>query len=224
MRELPPLSPLLLPWLLLLGSCGSPPKPPTVDESQKRRVNSTMAVELQVCKNDLQNTRIVATESARMAESTAATLQQFAARQQAVAALQAQASAPRPNSVFTVRFEFGSTRVAIPREMSAALIDEARQAPLIVLRGRTDGANDSPVESRIARERAAAVRDYLVAAGVDAARIRPTYQPAGDHAADNTAATGRATNRRVEIEVYRAVPVSVGVATANAGSLNSVQP
>jgi outer membrane protein OmpA-like peptidoglycan-associated protein len=223
MRELPLLCPLLLPWLLLLGSCGSPPKPPTVDESQKRPVNSAMAVELQVCKNDLQNTRIVATESARMADSTAATLQQLAARQQAMAALQAQASAPRPNSVFTVRFEFGSTRVAISGEMSAALIDEARQAPLIVLRGRTDGTSDSPAESRIARERAAAIRDYLVAAGVDSARIRPTYQPAGDHAADNTAASGRAMNRRVEVEVYRETPVPVGVATANAGASNAAQ-
>ena len=40
MRELPILSHLLIPWLLLLGSCGSPPKPPTVDESQKRPVNT----------------------------------------------------------------------------------------------------------------------------------------------------------------------------------------
>ena len=103
-----------VPWLFALASCSSPPKPPTVDESQKRPVNSQMAVELQVCKNELQNTRIVATESGRMAESTAATLQQLAARQQAMAALQAQALAPRPNSVFTIRFDFGSTRVSIP--------------------------------------------------------------------------------------------------------------
>ncbi len=224
MRELPAPSPLLLPWLLLLGSCGSPPKPPSVDESQRRPVNSAIAVELQVCKNDLQNTRILATESGRMAESTAATLQQLAARQQVISALQAQASTPRPNSVFTVRFDYGSTRVTIPGEMSAALIDEARQAPLIVLKGRTDGRSDSPAESRIARERAVAVQDYLVAAGVDADRIRPTYQPAGDHAADNTGTTGRAMNRRVEIEVYRAAPVAVGVAAAMAGSSNPAQP
>jgi outer membrane protein OmpA-like peptidoglycan-associated protein len=224
MRELSVLSPLLLPWLLLLGSCGSPPKPPTVDESQKRPVNSAMAVELQVCRNDLQNTRILATESGRVAESTAATLQQLAARQQAIAALQAHSSAARPNSVFTVRFDYGSTRFAIPGEMSAALIDEARQAPLVVLKGRTDGTTDSPAESRIARERAAAVRDYLVAAGVDAARIRATYQPAGDHASDNSASTGRAMNRRVEIEVYRATPVPVGVAVAMAGAPNAAQP
>ena len=58
-----------IPWLLLLSSCGSPPKPPTVDESLKRPANSQMAVELQVCKNDLQNTRIMATESGRLAET-----------------------------------------------------------------------------------------------------------------------------------------------------------
>ena len=120
--------------------------------------------------------------------------------------------------MFVVRFDFGSIRVSMPAEMSAALIDEARSAPLVVLKGRTDGATDTSAESRIARERAAAVRDYLVAAGVDAARIRATYQPAGDHAADNAAVTGRAMNRRVEIEVYRAAPVAVGVAAAVARS------
>ena len=218
------LSPLLIPWLLLLGSCGSPPKPPTVDESQKRPVNTAMAVELQICKNDLQNTRILATESGRMAESATATLQQLVARQQAIAALQARAMEPQANSVFTVRFDFGSAKVAIPAEMSAALVEEARSAPLVVLKGRTDGTTDNAAESRIARERAAAVRDYLVMAGVDAARVRATYQPAGDHAAENTGVTGRAMNRRVEIEVYRAAPVAVGVAAELAGSSGSAQP
>ena len=79
----------LIPWLLVLSSCSSPPKPPTVDESAKRPANSAIAVELQVCKSDLQNTRILATESGRLAESTAATLERLAARQQALAAMQA---------------------------------------------------------------------------------------------------------------------------------------
>lgn len=216
--------PLLIPWLLLLGSCSSPPRAPTVDEANKRPVNTAAAIELQVCKNDLQNTRILAAESSRMAESTTATLRQLALRQEAIAALQARASTPQGNSVFAVRFEFGSTRVAIPSEMSAALVEEARSAPLVVLKGRTDGTNDNSAESRIARERATAVRDYLVAAGVDASRIRSTYQPAGDHAADNAAPTGRAMNRRVEIEVYRASPVTVGVAPGLTGSPVANQP
>ena len=202
-----------LPWLILVSSCSSPPKPPTVEESMKRPVNSTTAVELQVCKNELQNTRILATESGRLAETTAATLTSLAARQQLLAAMQApSASSVRANSVHTVHFEFGSARVALPVDADVTLVEEARSAPLVLLRGRTDGASDSPAESRIARERAAAVRDHLVGAGVDPARIRSTYQAFGDHAADNSKPEGRAVNRRVEIEIYRALPIALNAA------------
>ena len=203
----------LIPWLLVLASCSSPPKPPTVDDSQKRPVNSQMAVELQVCKNDLQNTRLMATESGRVAETTAATLANLAARQQILTAMQgAPGQQPKANSVFTVRFDFGSTRVVIPADVAATLVEDAKASPLVMLRGRTDGTSDAPAESRIARDRAAAVRDYLVAAGVDPARIRATYQPAGDHVADNVSAGGRGLNRRVEIEMYRALPVALATA------------
>jgi outer membrane protein OmpA-like peptidoglycan-associated protein len=204
-----------IPCLLLLSSCNTPPMPPTVDESMKRPANSQIAVELQVCKNDLQNTRILAAESGRLAETATATLANVAARQQVLGAMHASAAAtPRPNSVHTVHFGFGSTRVVIPADFASALLAEAKVAPLVLLRGRTDGATDTSAESRIARERAAAVRDYLVAAGVDAARIRTTYQPAGDQVADNTDPAGRSQNRRVEIEVYRAQPVVLSSSTA----------
>ena len=205
----------LIPLLLVLGSCGSPPKPPTVDETTKRPANSAMAVDLQVCKSDLQNTRILATESSRLAESAAATLERVSARQQAIAAVQAATPAAAPaNSVFTIRFGFGSTRVVVPADTASGLVESARSAPLVLLRGRTDGATDSAAESRIARERAAAVRDYLVGAGVDPAHIRATDQPAGDHAADNSNPAGQGMNRRVEIEVYRALPVAMGSSAA----------
>lgn len=193
--------------LLALASCGSPPKPPTVDESQKRPANSAMAIELQTCKSNLQSTRIVATESWRLAESNAANLERVSARQQVIATM---ASVETANSVFTIHFDFGSTRVVVPADTASTLIDNARAAPLVLLRGRTDGTTDSFAESRVARERATAVRDYLVAAGVDPKRIRDTYQPVGDHAADNASAAGREMNRRVEIEVYRALPLAMG--------------
>ena len=202
----------LIPVLAALGSCSSPPKPPTVNESAKRPVNSAIAIELQSCKTDLQNTRITAHESSRLAESNAATLQQLAVRQQALAAV-VQAT-PLANSVFTVHFDFGSTHVLVPADIAIALVEDARAAPLVLLRGRTDGTADALGESRIARERAAAVRDYLVGAGVDPTRIRATYQPIGDYAADNASPSGRGMNRRVEIEVYRALPVAMSASSA----------
>ena len=120
------------------------------------------------------------------------------------------------NTIFTIRFAYGSTRAVVPAETAPALIESARSAPLVLLRGRTDGAADSIAESRIARERAAAVLEYLVSAGVDAARIRATYQPVGDHTADNSSPVGQSQNRRVEIEVYRALPVAFGSSSAAA--------
>jgi outer membrane protein OmpA-like peptidoglycan-associated protein len=164
-----------------------------------------MAVELQVCKNDLQNTRILATESSRLAETTTATLAHMAARQQLLASIQEKAAA---NSLRIVHFAFNSTQVSIPTAEASALVEEAKVAPLVLLRGRTDGAADTSAESRIAQARANAVRDYLVASGVDPTRIRTTHQPSGDHLADNRNPQGRSLNRRVEIEMYRTLPIA----------------
>lgn len=204
-----PFAPVLTLLILvaLLASCSAPPKPPAVDESRKRPVNSITALDLQTCKSSLQNARILASESDRLTEARTAAMQAMAARQQAQAAQNAaQQRAPQGNDVFTVVFEFASTRVEISESAAKALVDSARGAPLILLRGRTDGTDDSLAESRIARDRASAVRAYLIAAGIHPMRIRATYQAVGDHIADNTASNGRALNRRVEIEIYRAMP------------------
>lgn len=205
MRPAPTFFIPMLPWLLLLGSCSTPPKPPTVDESKKHPANDAVAVDLQSCRNELQDTGILLAEATRSAQASAALAQQ--ARQLALRPVALEK--PAANGIYTVRFDFGKTRVAISPEVASALLDDARNAPLVLLRGRTDGTADSLAESRIARERAAAVRDYLLAAGIDPTRIRATYQPIGDHAADNSTAAGRSINRRVEIEVYRAAPVDM---------------
>ena len=200
---------LLIAMSLALWSCSSPPKPPTVDESLKRPANAAVAVELQVCKSELQNTRILASETSRLAESANHNATELAAR----LALQQQALAARPaavadtaNAVYTVHFAFGSAQLAVPEPGAATLIELARTASLVMLRGRTDGTTEAPSESRIARDRAAAVRAYLVQAGVEPSRIRTTWQPVGDHAADNGEPSGRDLNRRVEIELYRLPP------------------
>jgi outer membrane protein OmpA-like peptidoglycan-associated protein len=204
-----------LPWLLLVSSCSSPPKPPTVDESRRRPVNSAMAVELQVCRSNLDNTRIVATEGARGAEASSQTLARMVQQQQLLArSIQAHSAAQR-NLLVPILFGFGSTQVNLPEADTARIVDEARGAPLVILRGRTDGSTESAAENAIARQRAAAVEAWLVRAGVDRARIRTTWQPVGDHAADNGTASGRALNRRVEIEIYRAAPIFVAAGTVD---------
>lgn len=205
------LSPVLMN-LALLASCSSPPKPPTVDEANKRPVNSSIAVELQVCKNELHNTHLFASESNRVADAMSATLASIAAQQQVLESMRAPQAPPmQGNAVLTIRFSYGSTRVELPAGADKELVAAAKSAPLVMLRGRTDGQADTPAESRIARGRAAAVRDYLVVAGVDPSRIRTTYQPSGDHVAENVSAGGQALNRRVEIEVYRVMPVALSV-------------
>jgi outer membrane protein OmpA-like peptidoglycan-associated protein len=219
---------LLAIHLLLLASCSSPPKPPSINEASRRPANVAMAIDLQACKSELHNTRIVATESSRQAESAAAALERAAAYQQAIEAVRAvmasatasqnptattaqnpAANSVQANSIFILRFGFNSTKVTVPADSTAALIAAARNAPLVLLRGRTDGATDTGVASRIAHQRAIAVRDYLVASGVDPSRIRTTHQPTGDHVADNNSAVSKGMNRRVEIEIYRALPVAM---------------
>lgn len=204
-------TPVSLLFLLALGSCASPPKPPGVDESRKRPANATAAVELQSCKSELQNTRITTNESQRVAAAALASAAHLA---------QAADASSRRNTVYTVLFPYGNTRVQIDERDVARLVADAHAAPLIVLRGRTDGVTASTIESRVARQRAESVQALLVQAGIEPARIRTTWQPAGDHAADNELPGGRALNRRVEVEIYRTAP-QAPVAVVSAASPTS---
>lgn len=211
-----PIRPSSLVAMLMLASCASPPAPPSVDPSTRRPANPPLAAELEGCRNEFHNTRILANESERLAASALQTLQRWA-RQQAVATTSpaSAASAPTnaPNSIYLVYFAYGRSHVNLPADEAQVLLTEARKAPLIVIRGRTDGTADTSAEARIARARALAARDFLVAAGIDGSLVRTTYQPSGDHVADNATGAGREMNRRVEIELYRTLPVAASLAS-----------
>lgn len=213
---------ILASVLLGLGACGTPPRPPSVDSAHRHPANAPSAVELQICKSELHNTRMQVIESNRRAESTSATLSYLIARERTLARLQesrpspsaTSPPAPAANTIYTVRFDFGSIRVNLPTQAVQALLDQVRSAPLVILRGRTDGRHESSAESWIASQRATAVRDFLIAGGADPARVRATYQPIGDNVADNATPSGRSLNRRVDIEIYRTLPVSVPASPA----------
>jgi len=196
--------------LATMASCGAPPTPPTVDESTRRPANSASATELQVCRHQLRNAQLTALEAGQIAQGTLLTMAGMATSRQAVPMCMRQVQkATSTNRVHTALFEFARSRVTLQPEALELIVNDAKSASVVVLRGRTDGVADSVAESRMSRDRAVAVRDVLLRAGIDPARIRTTYQPVGDHVADNSSPAGRALNRRVEIEIYPMAPTMV---------------
>lgn len=204
--------------LLALTACSSaPPRPPQPDDSNRRPANDPQTIELQQCRSDLQHNALQLRESSASAQRAATAATRLAAQRSIEAQVRCNAAAdanheaknPKAsrNPVYTVRFALGSAAVPMSRVQLESLARAASDAPLIVLRGRTDGLRDSLADDRLARERAEAVRSLLIQEGVSAARIRTTWQGSGDHAADNGSAAGRDLNRRVEIEIYRSAPI-----------------
>jgi outer membrane protein OmpA-like peptidoglycan-associated protein len=207
--------PRFLPGLLVclsvgLGACTSAPKPSTVDESTRRPANDPARIEQlreqtegerTHMEDDLQRRHRNAYQTA---EDIRAEALRPAVRVQRVGRTTPGAAAA--NTVYTARFTSGSAQLTISAEDAKALVQAAQLAPAIVVRGRTDAELENPTDSRLARERAEAMRRLLVAGGISVERIRIQYQGAGDFVADNGDDEGRAQNRRVEVELYGVAP------------------
>ena len=69
----------------------------------------------------------------------------------------------------------------------------------VQITGHTDSQGSDAINNPLSKDRADAVRDYLVAQGVPATRISTVGRGEHQPIADNTTAEGRAKNRRVEI-------------------------
>jgi outer membrane protein OmpA-like peptidoglycan-associated protein len=203
-----------------LTSCSSaPPKPPEVDESGRRPANSANAVELQVCRAELADARAEVSQARRIAQTSSAALAQVTVEElrRAADAPSARPAAAAPvarapaNVVWTLPFAFNSSRIDATPEELRRVVEAAKTAAWVVVRGRTDGVVETPGESTIARRRMAAMYDVLLRGGVDPRRIALQYQPVGDHLADNGTEEGRAANRRAEVELYPAMPERLAV-------------
>jgi len=83
------------------------------------------------------------------------------------------------------------------------LASSLNQHPIttITIVGHTDSTGSDAVNNPLSINRAAAVRDYLTARGVSAQRIAIDGRGSRQPIADNSTASGRAMNRRVEIFV-----------------------
>lgn len=71
----------------------------------------------------------------------------------------------------------------------------------ITIVGHTDNTGSDAINNPLSVDRANATRDYLVARGVSAARFTTDGRGSREPVADNSSASGRAANRRVEIFV-----------------------
>lgn len=77
----------------------------------------------------------------------------------------------------------------------------------LAIAGHTDSVGSDALNDRLSLARAASVRDYLLEAGIDAARVTSvTGYGKRQPVADNATAEGRAKNRRVEIVIDDADP------------------
>jgi len=200
---------------LLLSSCSSPPKPPSVDESTKRPVNAQAAVDLKTCQGDLSRAAILVSEMARagaMATAMTKALPQQGVDKESAAMTGAADSATAHsaadttgNLVAVVSFGIGSAAWAVEPADAAALVRRAKDAAVILIRGRTDATGDSQQETALARRRAEAAAKFLQLAGVSKGKLRLTWQGAGDPVA-GLQSEGRAQSRRVEIEFYKSAP------------------
>jgi outer membrane protein OmpA-like peptidoglycan-associated protein len=81
----------------------------------------------------------------------------------------------------------------------------SRDALRVKLIGHTDSAGSAEGNLRLSTERAEAVRELFVSAGVDATRIEAVGVGADEPIAPNTSAEGRAVNRRVDVLIVPAL-------------------
>ena len=189
----------------LLGSCSTTAEPPTVDGQDKRPVNNTQAIALQRCQHELHNEGLRA-EEFRAALASIAAQVQACQRARTSRASTDETMPTRPQQVFVIHFAFASSEVRLTPDAEQTLLNAARNAPWILLHGRTDGVVDNLADGRLAKARAERVRGLLTANGIDSRRVRTTYQPTGDAVAPNTDAAARSLNRRVEVEIHDRPP------------------
>jgi len=182
--------------ITLLTACGSAPKPKTLNGRHRQPINT----DIHIVNTAIEKTADAASdptscppESITPAPSTPD-----------------QAHIEKPAYVFRFQFPYGGIALAYSAQSEwIELLDRAKYAQWILIRGRTDGATHTKGDEYVALHRAINTRNALVTHGIDPARIRIDYLSGGNYLADNTTPEGRRQNRRVEIELWDAHPENV---------------
>jgi outer membrane protein OmpA-like peptidoglycan-associated protein len=86
----------------------------------------------------------------------------------------------------------------------AKALNDTNESQKITIEGHTDSNGNDDSNLRLSRDRAEAVRSYLVSRGVKSERVEAVGKGETTPVASNDTAEGRANNRRVEIIVQKA--------------------
>ena len=86
-------------------------------------------------------------------------------------------------------------------DRAAEIITETPDMELVII-GHTDNLASDAYNLELSRERAESVKEYLVAQGVDADKLRTVGMGESEPIADNSTELGRFRNRRIEFTVY----------------------
>jgi len=110
-----------------------------------------------------------------------------------------------------INFEESSTEFrnsAFPRLDRVVVLANACSDSMITITGHTDSSGNTSSNQRLSLQRAKAVGDYIVAGGVDRARLRVSGAGSTAPVADNRTRYGRSLNRRIEIVLSNPDPAA----------------
>lgn len=103
--------------------------------------------------------------------------------------------------VIRIVFKDNSQTFEPSDEESARVVALAFRAKSVSICGYTDSPRSTATAVALARGRATAAQKFLIAKGIDRAKITVDFEAAGKFVADNRTKAGRDANRRVEINL-----------------------
>lgn len=175
----------------MLAGCGATtPTLPTADESNRRPVNSAIAVELQACRAEASAIRQTLNE---LHSSAGRATNCQAARVKAGGS-----AGPMQRAVFV--YEMAQSKLELNEETRQALREAAEHAELIHVHGRSDAAQETAIETQMARLRAEAAAATLVQLGIPQDKLRVTWLGLGDPR------VAEHERRRVEVDFIGQAP------------------
>jgi hypothetical protein len=161
--------------LAALGGCSTTQASlPTVDDTQRRPVNSAAALELLSCRAEAQALRLNLLDPAQGGARTAATCTGLSAP---AAAPKSEASpkAGSRSSRAVFEFENGQTELVLDETTQRALRRTALNADVVLVHAAAKASADGSASEGLARTRAQAAARALVKAGIEAQKVRVSW-------------------------------------------------